>query len=340
MISQPWPGGERNIVQPLKPLSADYRDMDVCARVEEVPCNLCGATESLPLYTFTDADAQIPGRFVLRRCLRCGLMYLSPRPTHESFVTYYPAEYEPYRPAIGDERWALMRWIRRRKLAKKRRLIERYSGQTEGCLLDVGCSTGLFLHEMAQAGWQVLGVEPVASAAEYAQRRFGLGVFHGTLGNAPYEPASFDVVTFWDVLEHTFSPIDELAQTARLLRPDGLLVANVPNWDSPDRRLFGRYWLGLDPPRHLYAFTRQTLTAMLTQAGFLVLDWVCFTSGYFSFVISLERWLETVDPGLSRFVGRVLSLPGMRFLFEPWFTFTNLLGKGPNISVVACKATL
>jgi SAM-dependent methyltransferase len=307
---------------------------DFCMDVEEVPCNLCGSTESLPLYTLRDTGYGVPGEFVLRRCLHCGLMYLSPRPTQETIAAYYPEKYDPYRPAIEDERWAVMCWIRRRKLARKRHMIERY-GEVQGCLLDIGCSTGLFLHEMAQAGWQVAGIEPIASAAEYARRRFGLRVFQGMFSEAHYEPASFDVVTFWDVLEHTFSPAEELAHAARLLRPGGLLVANVPNWDSPDRWLFGRHWLGLDPPRHLYAFTRGTLTAMLAQAGFSVLDWVCFMSGYFSFAVSLEQWLETVDLRLSRFAKRVFGLPGMRFPFEPWFTLNNWLGKGPNITVVA-----
>jgi 2-polyprenyl-3-methyl-5-hydroxy-6-metoxy-1,4-benzoquinol methylase len=193
---------------------------------------------------------------------------------------------------------------------------------------------------MAQAGWEVAGVEPITSAAEYARRRFALAVFQGVLRDAPYAPASFDVVTFWDVLEHTFSPAEELAHAARLLRRGGLVVVSVPNWDSLDRRLFGRHWLGLDPPRHLYVFTRKTLTAMLTQAGFSVLDWVCFMSGYFSFIISLERWLETINPLLSRSVKRVFSLPGMRFPFEPWFIINNWLGKGALITVFARKTTL
>lgn len=305
--------------------------------MEEIACDLCGATASQPLYTLHDAASDVPGEFVLRRCTHCGLMYLSPRPTQGAIAAHYPAEYAPYQRAIEDERWRLMRWMRRRRLAGRRRLVERYSGHTRGRLLDVGCATGLFLHEMDRAGWQVAGVEPIASAACYARSRFGLDVFEGTLSSACYAPASFDVVTFWDVLEHTFSPAEELAHAARLLRPGGLLASNVPNWDSVDRRLFGRYWLGLDPPRHLYAFTRETLTALLVQAGFSVLGWMCFMSGFFSFIVSLERWLETVNPRLSKAVYRALSAPGMRLPFEPWFAFSNWLRRGAIISVFARK---
>lgn len=311
--------------------------MGLVQDMEEVSCNLCGSYESSHLYTLTDTLYQIPGEFVLRRCLRCGLMYLSPRPTRETIAAYYPAEYAPYRPPIEDESLALMRWMRRRKLAKRRHLIEGYSGYRRGHLLDVGCATGLFLNEMAKAGWQVTGVEPVASAAEFARRRFALDVFQGTLGGAPYEPGSFDVLTFWDVLEHTSSPVEELACAARLLRPGGLLALSVPNWDSLERWLFGRHWQGLDPPRHLYVFTRETLTVLLSLAGFSTLHWVCFMPGYFSFVMSLERWLMVISPWLSKLARRVLGFPGMRYLFEPWFTLSNWLGKGAIISVFARK---
>jgi len=307
--------------------------------MEEINCNLCGATASSPLYTLQDPAFDVPGEFVLRRCLQCGLMYLSPRPTPETLNAHYPADYAPYRPAIEDERLALMRWMRRRKLAKRRRMVERYSGRNPGRLLDVGCATGLFLHEMAEAGWQVAGIEPASSAAEYARRRFGLSVFTGTLTEAPYEPATFDAITFWDVLEHTFSPAEELAHAARLLRSGGALIASVPNWESLERRLWGCHWIGLDPPRHLYVFSRDTLTALLTNAGFDVLDWVCFLPGYFPFVVSLERSPSASAPWLARPIRWVLDLPGMRLPFQPWFTALNWLGRGPVITVFARRLT-
>ena len=307
---------------------------------QTVPCDLCKGTEALPLYTLNDSWYGLAGEFVLRRCRRCGLMYLSPRPTPEAMPAYYPLAYDNYRPPIEDERWALMRWMRRRKLIQRRRLIERYSGQTSGRLLDIGCATGLFLHEMALAGWEVMGIEPIAAGADFARRRFGLNVFQGFLGQAPCAPASFDVVTFWDVLEHTFSPSQELAHAARLLRAGGLLTLSVPNWDSFDRRLFGPHWQGLDAPRHLYVFTRHTLTALLNQAGFQVIKWDCFMPGYFSFIMSLERWLQDVRPGLSSLARRLFDLPGLRLPFEPWFALTNRLGRGPTLAVFARRQTV
>src|SRR5258707_15330048 len=141
--------------------------------VESVVCNLCGSTAAEVLYDLTDIRHHGPGKFRLQRCAQCGLMYLSPRPVPASIGAYYPSSYTAFRPAIEDEKSFLMRWMRRRKLAQRRRLVERYAGRRAGRVLDVGCATGLYLHEMAQAGWQALGVELTPDAADYARTRFG-----------------------------------------------------------------------------------------------------------------------------------------------------------------------
>jgi SAM-dependent methyltransferase len=264
-------------------------------------------------------------------------MYLSPRPDLASIGHYYPENYTPYRPPVEDERFAIMRWVRQRKLSKRREMVERYSGRTSGRILDVGSSTGLFLHEMQKSGWKAVGVELNPKAAQQARQRYGLDVFVGTLENASLEANSFDIISFWDVLEHTFSPSSELARAAELLRTGGVLAISIPNWDSFDRMIFGIHWQGLDPPRHLYMFTRETLTAFLSQAGFDVLDWVCFVSGYFSFSLSLERLLIDKVPRMSRLFGRMLELPGIRIPFEPWFMLSNRLDKGGIVTIFARK---
>jgi hypothetical protein len=145
------------------------------------------------------------------------------------------------------------------------------------------------------------------------------------------------VVTFWDVLEHTFSPKATLKHTTRLLRPGGLAAINIPNWQSLDRRLFREYWIGLDPPRHLYVFTRPTLTALLRQTGLEPVNWVCFMPSYFPFVLSIERWLSPRSQRAARWASQVLNFPGMRLLFEPWFMPLNWLKRGAVISVFARK---
>ncbi len=305
------------------------------AQVETVPCDLCGSTDGEPLYTGLELDHDSPSECALVCCRNCGLMYLSPRPTAAEMGKFYPEDYLNYRPAVEDERSGLMRWVRRTKLAQRRKQIEKFSGLKTGRLLDVGCSTGLFLHEMAISGWEVSGIEPTASAAIYARKRFGLDVFQGMLSESPYLSNSFDVITYWDVLEHTFSPSGELRRAVELLKPGGWVAINIPNYDSLEREWFGPLWNGFDPPRHLYVFTRETLTTFLIKSGLEPVAWVCFMSSYFSFIISLVKWLKKHAPSWARPVEVFLNIPGVRFLFEPFFTILNLRRRGGVISVFA-----
>lgn len=304
---------------------------------ETTYCDLCHAEESQEIYCFQDILYELPGEFTMRQCASCGLMYLSPRPTPTAIGLYYPPQYSSYHKPIEEEKTAVMQWIRRRKLTKRRQLITQFSAKQTGDILDVGSSTGLFLNEMQRSGWRVQGIEPIAVAAEFAQTHYGIQVFQGMFNQASFAPESFDAITFWDVLEHTYSPTEELNLAANLLRPGGIIAISVPNWDSVERQWFGKHWQGYDPPRHLYVFNRATLTTLLEQSGFEVLAWVCFMPSYFSFIISLQRWLKTKNPTISRWVMKIATFPGMRLPFEPWFSYLNHRGKGSVISVFAQK---
>jgi hypothetical protein len=62
-----------------------------------------------------------------------------------------------------------------------------------------------------------------------------------------------------------------VADLARMLAPGGALVVAVPDSGGWQARLFGRHWLHLDVPRHLYHFGRPSLRAVLETAGLRVL---------------------------------------------------------------------
>lgn len=309
-------------------------------RTDAVCCDLCGSCASRQLYKLSDTYFNIPGEFLLQECTSCGLVYLSPRPTSESLGDFYPDQYDNYQDrAVADERFFLMRWMRQQKLTQRRRFVERQWGRTPGRLLDVGCSTGLFLNEMQEQGWEVLGLEPSSQAACYARERFDVTVWERELLAAPISPSSLDVVTFWDVLEHTFSPREQLDRVAQLLKPGGAVVISVPNWSSLDRRVFGEFWQGLDPPRHLYVFSELHLKSYLEQTGFELTHSACFMPAYFSFAMSVERWLQTIDPSLASGLARLLAVPGIRFPLMPWFSLLNVLKKGPILTIFARKVS-
>lgn len=304
--------------------------------MEEVNCLICGCKRRSVVYKGKDRLLELPGEFLLVRCANCGLVYLSPRPTLKEIDRYYPLEYEPYavRSKLSSplHRWAINYGIRKRCLP----LVRRKEG---GRVLDIGCAIGLFLNGMRRYGWQVQGVETNPTAARYAQQELGLDVFIGTLKEANFPNQYFDAVTMWDVLEHLHDPMTTLREMHRVLKDDGLLLLRVPNLDSLQAHLFGRYWAGLDVPRHMAVFSKQTLRQLLNEAGFNILRAWCLSGSYPVFVLSLRLFFKewVMNPRWRDALARVMESWPARLASIPLFWLLDRLNQGPLITVLAEK---
>jgi len=261
------------------------------AELETTPCVLCRSTDNTPLYETKDRLCHVAGHFALVRCDNCGLYYLNPRPTQGSIGAYYPTDYDPFAHRTLQQLPLLQRFSVRYGLRKRCHFIHAY--KPHGRLLDIGCATGQFLAEMRRyPGWQVHGVEPSSEAAQFAQDTLGLDVHQGELASAAYPDAYFDAITMWDVLEHLHEPREVLSEIDRILKPDGVLALRTPSLDSWDARAFSPYWAGLDSPRHLAIFSRETAAALLSCTGFTLRKMTTGGGSYFINLISLRFWLE------------------------------------------------
>lgn len=241
--------------------------------LEDVACNLCGADDTETVYearylpgqprdlvrTFrASGDELLIDRLV--RCRRCGLEYVSPRPRGGDIVAAYSAGDDPVYVSQVD--------ARERTFAKALDRIERLK-PGKGRLLDIGTAAGAFLGAAKTRGWQCEGCEPNHWMAEWGARHYGVRIRAGELFDQDYAPQSFDVVTLWDVIEHTPDPARVLRRSGELLKPGGLLVINYPDRGSWIARALGRRWPFLSSV-HLYYFKRDTLRRMLERHGFEV----------------------------------------------------------------------
>ncbi len=242
--------------------------------LESVPCNICGSIESYILQPATYAlEALERTDFVrtfssssderlnhqLVACAHCGLQYVSPRLRADAVI-------EGYRGG-SDEQFVSQARGREITFGKCLDMIAREWHAPPGRLLDIGTGGGSFLHMAAGRGWQVEGCEPNRWLCQWALNNYGLPVRPGTVFDQHYPSRSFDVVTLWDVLEHTPDPKSEVLETHRLLKEDGLLVVNYPDIGSWIARMMGRSWVFLLDV-HLYYFTRATIAKLLEDAGF------------------------------------------------------------------------
>lgn len=146
------------------------------------------------------------------------------------------------------------------------RRISKFTGT--GRLLDIGCNLGLFVKAAVNAGYRAEGIELNAACAEYARNTTGIIVFEGLLEKANFPTHSFDIVTLFDVLEHVRNPMVLLQEIRRILRPNGILVLQMPNIRSFMATLMRNQWPWLCPPDHVFHFSPQSLRNILLKSGF------------------------------------------------------------------------
>jgi len=267
--------------------------------LESVPrCPACGGDHRRLLHEEL-ADRQwfcAGGGWSLHRCLDCSAAFLDPRPDRRSIGRAYAAYYthaeappDPLSDAAGTRAAARNGYLNTRYgydfspasrlgpvlarlFPKKRSYADRsvrnlHRPSAGGRLLDVGCGQGTFLAAMRRAGWDIQGVEPDPSAAAVA-RANGIPVDNEPLEETSLTEQSFDALTMNHVIEHFHDPSEALRISHRLLKPGGILWIATPNLDSRGHALFGRDWIGLDPPRHLVLFTRSALARAVADSGF------------------------------------------------------------------------
>jgi SAM-dependent methyltransferase len=136
-----------------------------------------------------------------------------------------------------------------------------------GRLLEVGCSTGEML-QAARGPFAVYGVEADEASSRVAASR-GLDCFCGTLADAKFPDAHFDVAALYHVIEHFPSPRAELGELHRVLKPGGWLAIETPDIANFWFRLLGARWRQFIPD-HIFFFTPQTIARLCEESGFEV----------------------------------------------------------------------
>ncbi len=151
------------------------------------------------------------------------------------------------------------------------------------CVIDFGCATGYFARLLTDRGCKVTGVELNSKAAKVAENYCDEVIVADldfvSLNDILLEKVSkekFDVAIFGDILEHLRNPWKILEETRNILKPQGYVIASIPNIAHGAIRLallqgnFEYKALGILDNTHLRFFTRETVEQLFEDSGYLI----------------------------------------------------------------------
>jgi 2-polyprenyl-3-methyl-5-hydroxy-6-metoxy-1,4-benzoquinol methylase len=208
----------------------------------------------------------------------------------------------------GSWEQPLLDYYERESIGKKKNALDALQhihalNGNKGQLLDFGCFNGFFLSIAAQEGWECQGIEPLVMPAIYARGKFGLNVTTGTLADGTFPPETFDLVTAFQVFEHLVNPDQELEKIRRIIKPNGMLMIEVPNIETLSVKIFRsrhRHFV----QDHVSFFSARTLSCLVQKCGFRVIN-VYYPVRFMS-IQHLILWIEKLSPTFGNRLARMM----------------------------------
>jgi len=223
--------------------------------VQERSCPLCESYHRRVLFKKNG------GAYVI--CEDCDMVYLNPVFKDEELKKYYQQNNTAQAKAHESEN-EFYTAIYKEGLKGISKFV------AHGSVLDIGCSSGLFLDIARKEEWQTYGIELNKVEYEIASRRRHV-VWDCSVENLPHG-LKFDVITMWDVLEHIKTSSTFLATIGSRLNAKGIIFLQVPNVASLAARILRDRCNMFDGIEHVNLYSPKTMRVLADQAGFEILS--------------------------------------------------------------------
>lgn len=127
-------------------------------------------------------------------------------------------------------------------------------------MLEPGCGRGEFINNFKKLGLNVVGVDISPEAANY-DNDLDVKLCDVEREELPFKDNTFDVIFSKSFIEHLHYPDRYLEEAYRVLKPGGMLVTLVPDWESNYKTYF-------DDFTHRSPFTSIALEDAYKMYGF------------------------------------------------------------------------
>ncbi|HWE03023.1 MAG TPA: methyltransferase domain-containing protein [Tepidisphaeraceae bacterium] len=138
--------------------------------------------------------------------------------------------------------------------------------------LELGCAHGGFVAMLRTAGFDSSGLELSPAIVDFARRTFDVPMLEGPIERQDIPAATLDVIAMMDVMEHLPDPVGTLSCCAKLLKPDGILLAQTPRY--PEGKSYEEmlaendpFLEQLKPQEHLYLFSERSARELFGRIG-------------------------------------------------------------------------
>jgi SAM-dependent methyltransferase len=138
-------------------------------------------------------------------------------------------------------------------------------------ILEIGCGNGRFLSRLYKLGHiNVFGVEPSKNAVLAFPKVVDKSkIIIDFFKDGQFKRNSFDVVVFFQVLDHVIDPNKFIKNVYRVLKPGGQVLAIVHNSYSWSAKLFGEKSPIFDI-QYIYLFDKKNLRQIFKNNGFKI----------------------------------------------------------------------
>ena len=298
--------------------------------IQPAPCPACrqagpACGGKLTRFESVVTDPVSGEQFSIFFCTICqnGFTVSSPK----DLAKYYPKTY--YSP-VKSLIYNLLQY-------RRPQIIREY--KKSGRILDIGCGDGSLAEFLPE--FDYTGVETSFAGTKRKN------ILIGGIEKAALKTESYDVVSFWETLEHVNDPEAAIIKAYGALKKDGVLIVECPNYASLERLPFGAKWFHLDPPRHLTHFTSRGLRNLVEKQGFEVTRQEQLFAPEYTPVGLAQSMMYLVSPGLNLVANgdkggiQFLATAGLMLLLLiitiPLSVILYWLGASPILLTVARK---
>jgi len=230
-------------------------------------CKLCGNNDFILL--------KKTAQYNFVKCSICGIFCVNPVPEisdefyqdydfNRRFIKYFDKYKNLYLNSLN------------KKIKRVEKLINKTLEADKMRFLDIGCGAGGYVFAARELGFEAYGIDLDEKSCSFA-KSLGLNIKNGDFIKSNFPEDFFDLIMAKQVLEHIPEPKEFLLEINRIMKQDGILMLDVPNQDGliPAIKIIFNLkqeeYGFVQPPRHLFAYGKETLIKLLKETGFKVM---------------------------------------------------------------------